>query len=237
VTFQVIPAIDVSEGRLCRLGIGGPVVVDEFDGDPVAAARAFAAAGASRVHVVDLDLAFAGTLANVAVVSEIAALPVAVQASGGVAREAHAQALLDAGAERVVLGSAALAERRVVETMIDRFGPRLVIGIETEGSRIRPRGRDRPIELGLRDTLSWLAGTSAERFLHTNVRRVGELAGPDLDGLTTVLSAKRPVIAAGGIAGLDDLLAVRAAGAEAAVVGRAVIEGTLDLAAALRVLG
>jgi phosphoribosylformimino-5-aminoimidazole carboxamide ribotide isomerase len=108
-----------------------------------------------------------------------------------------------------------------------------VVGVETEGGRIRPRGRHREVDLDLVQTVAWLAGTGVARLLHTNVQRVGELAGPDLEGVRLVLRARVPVVAAGGIATESDLRAVAAEGAEAAVVGRAALEGRLDLGAAI----
>jgi phosphoribosylformimino-5-aminoimidazole carboxamide ribonucleotide (ProFAR) isomerase len=233
VSFDVIPALDVAEGKLCRMAMGGPAAVPEFGGDPVAAAASFIGAGARWLHVVDVDLAFSGTARNLDVVRAIAALGVPVQASGGLRDGDDAARVLEAGAARAVLGSAALAHRALVEGAIAELGERLVIGVETEGGRIRPRGRAREVDLDLEATVGWLADVRPARLLHTNVRRVGELAGPDLEGLRLVLGAGRPVVAAGGIATVPDLHAAAAEGAEAAVVGRAALEGRLDLAAAI----
>ncbi len=235
VSFEVIPAIDVSHGKLCRMAIGGPAPVEAFNGDPLAAAEAMLAKGARRLHVVDVDLAFEGKAVNLDVVRAIAGLGTRVQASGGIHTDEGVGSMLDAGADRVVLGSAALADRAAFEALIDRFGERVVVGIETETGRIHSRGRDeREMELG--PTIEWLAGTGAPRFLHTNVHRVGGLAGTDLAGLRSVLGAGKPVLAAGGIATVEDLLALREAGAEGAVVGRAVIDGRLDIRTALELV-
>jgi phosphoribosylformimino-5-aminoimidazole carboxamide ribonucleotide (ProFAR) isomerase len=231
--LDVIPAIDVSDGKLCRMAVGGPAVAPEFGGDPVAAAESFLAAGARWLHVVDVDHAFAGEATNLDVVRRIASLGVPVQASGGLRTIDEILRALDAGASRAVMGSAALVDRPLVARMISDLGPRLVVGVETEGGRIRPRGRHRDVDLDLGGTVAWLADAGAERLLHTNVQRVGELSGPDLAGLRLVLLAGCPVVAAGGIATEGDLRAVAAEGAEAAVVGRAALEGRLDLGAAI----
>jgi len=135
----------------------------------------------------------------------------------------------------VVLGSAALADHALVEALVERFRARLAIGVETDGERIRSRGR-RAVDLPLAETLAWLAGTAAEGFVVTGVPRVGGLGGPDLDGLRAVLALRRPTIGAGGIASLDDVLAMRDAGAEGAIVGRAALEGSLKPTAVLRAL-
>jgi phosphoribosylformimino-5-aminoimidazole carboxamide ribotide isomerase len=106
-----------------------------------------------------------------------------------------------------------------------------VVGVETDGGRIRARGR-RSVDLSLATTLDWLVGTDARRFVVTGLRRVGSLAGPDLEALDAVMSRGGCVLAAGGIASAADLRAVRAAGAEGAIVGRAALEG-LDLTSLL----
>lgn len=233
--FELIPAIDVSGGRLARLTARGPVPVEAFGGDPLAAGAAFVGAGVTRLHVVDLDLAVEGSARNLDVVEALAGLGVPLQASGGAAVASEVELLLGAGAERVVLGSAALADHALVEELVERFGARLAIGVETDGERIRSRGR-RAVDLPLAETLAWLAGTTAERFVVTGVPRVGGLAGPDLDGLRAVLALRRRTIGAGGIASLEDVLAMREAGAEAAIVGRAALEGSLELSAVLRAM-
>jgi phosphoribosylformimino-5-aminoimidazole carboxamide ribotide isomerase len=236
VSFEVIPAIDVAHGKLVRMSLGGPSVVEAFDGDPIAAAEAYVEAGARWLHVVDVDLAFTGRPLNVDVVTAIhARFPaVSIQASGGLVRPSHVEGYLDVGATRAVLGSAALADRAATERLIEACGEALVVGVETLRGRIRPRGRHDAVDLDLGETLAWLAELRPARCLHTSVRRVGALSGPDIRGLGAVIGVGCPVIAAGGIASDTDLLAVRDAGAEGAVVGRAVLEGGIDLRAALR---
>jgi phosphoribosylformimino-5-aminoimidazole carboxamide ribonucleotide (ProFAR) isomerase len=200
----------------------------------VATARAFAAGGARRLHVVDVDLSTTGRAANLEVLRDIVAVGVPVQASGGVASATQVAALLDAGADRVVLGSAALAFRDAVEAMIAELGDRVIVGIEADGPTIRPRGRG--AELPLWDTVQWLAGLAVPRFLLTEVGRVATLGGPDLDGVWALAThTGRPVLAAGGIRSIEDVVAVARLGGsvEGVVVGRALHEG-LDLVEALR---
>jgi phosphoribosylformimino-5-aminoimidazole carboxamide ribonucleotide (ProFAR) isomerase len=230
--FEVIPAIDVSEGRLATFTPAGPRPAEAFGGDPVAAAEAAVAAGARWLHVVDMDLAFRGEAKNVEVVTEIASLPVAVQAAGGVRDGEEVRAFFAAGATRVVLGSAALADEGRVKAQLSAEGPRVVIGIEVEEGRIRSRGRD-PVDLPLLETLGWLVSAGAASLLVTSVHKVGRRDGPDVELVRRVVRAGRPVLAAGGIASLADLRALREAGAAAAVVGRAALDGSLDLSAAI----
>ncbi|MFN8232533.1 MAG: HisA/HisF-related TIM barrel protein [Actinomycetota bacterium] len=228
MTFTVLPAIDVRGGRLARLAGGEVEPVEEHDGDPLAAARAYADAGATWVHVVDLDLAFEGRLSVARLVSRLAAGGLKVQASGSVRTTEAIADLIAAGAGRVVLGSAALVDPDAAATAIARFGPALWCGIEADGDRIRSRGAD-PVDLPLLPTLGWLTGAGAVGFVVTAVRRLSGLRGPDTDLVRRVARSGRPVVAGGGIADLGHLAAVRAAGAVGAIVGRAALEGALDL--------
>jgi phosphoribosylformimino-5-aminoimidazole carboxamide ribotide isomerase len=183
--------------------------------------------------VVDVDLARSGDLGNADVLRAVSDLGVPVQASGGVRTAEQVDALLARGAERVVLGSAALHDRGGAEELVRWFGDRLVVGIEADEHAVRPRGTD--LELPLWDLLVWLAGLEVRRYLFTEVGRVGGLQGPDLDGIWAFAEySPVPVVVAGGIRGEEDLRAVAALGGriEGAVIGRALYEG-LDLAAAI----
>lgn len=233
MSFEVIPALDVAGGRLVRLTSSATVPVGAFGADPLVAAAAFVRAGASRLHVVDVDLARSGEVGNAEILGAVSELGVPVQASGGVRSADQVETLLARGAERVVLGSAALATHGEAEELVRSFGDRLVVGIEADGPTVRPRRTD--TELPLRDLLVWLASVDVRRYLFTEVGRVGGLEGPDLDGIRVFAEHSAvPVVVAGGIRGVVDLRSVAALGGriEGAVVGRALYEG-VDLADAL----
>lgn len=231
--FSVLPAIDLWGGRLALLTRDGPAASDAFGGEPLAAAEAYVAAGARWLHVVDMDLAFRGDLANADVIRSLCAIAdTKVQASGGVRTAAQVEELRGLGAARVVLASAALGdEATVLDTVGRSRRGEIVIGIEVAGGRIRPRGTDTDLELA--STLGWLSGAGAEALLVTAVDRVATVAGPDTALVRRVARAGLPLMAAGGVRSLDDLEALREAGASGAVVGRSALDGTLDLAAAL----
>jgi phosphoribosylformimino-5-aminoimidazole carboxamide ribonucleotide (ProFAR) isomerase len=224
--FEVIPALDVAAGRLVRVDRSGAIPVEAFGADPLTAAIGFVRAGATRLHLVDVDLARSGEVENLPTLRAVCELGVRVQASGGVRSRAHVEALLSAGAERVVLGSAALADRDEAEALARAFGDRLVVGIEADGPVVKPRGSD--VELPLWDLLVWLARIEVRRYLFTEVGRVGGLEGPDLDGIWAFAEYSAvPVLLAGGIRGVDDVRAVAALGGriEGVVIGRALYEG------------
>jgi phosphoribosylformimino-5-aminoimidazole carboxamide ribonucleotide (ProFAR) isomerase len=226
MSFEVIPALDVAGGRLVRIDRSGEIPVEAFESDPLTAASAFVRAGATRLHMVDVDLARSGEVENLPTLRAVCQLGVPVQASGGVRSRAHVEGLLSAGAERVVLGSAALADRDEAEVLSREFGERLVVGIEADGPVVKPRGSD--VELALLDLLEWLARIEVCRYLFTEVGRVGALEGPDLDGIRAFAEYSAvPVLLAGGIRGVDDVRAVAALGGriEGVVIGRALYEG------------
>jgi phosphoribosylformimino-5-aminoimidazole carboxamide ribonucleotide (ProFAR) isomerase len=235
--FEVVPAIDVKGGALAHLTPEGPIPLAAFGGDPIAAAATMVEAGATWLHVVDLDLAFDGAARNLDVVSAIASLRVHVQAGGGVRTADEAEPLLEAGATRVVLGSAALADEARARAILDRLGARVIVGIEiVEDGGIRSRGRD-PVDLPLMETLGWLVAAGAPAFVVTAVARVGSTIGPDVEAVRRVVRAGRPVLAAGGIRSLADVGDLRAAGAAGAIVGRAALEGSFDVAGAIAAFG
>jgi phosphoribosylformimino-5-aminoimidazole carboxamide ribotide isomerase len=235
VPFTLLPAIDLTAGRLGLLTADGPQTSDAFGGDPVKAATAFREAGAGWIHVVDMDLALTGAPAGLDVVRAIASLEgVRVQASGGVRTPEHVELLRSAGAGRVVLSSAALADEDAVVSMLGAAAPgQLVVGVEVEHGRITSRAAT-GVDLDLPSTLGWVRAAGATSFLVTAVGRVGTAAGPDVELIRRVVRTGVETIAAGGIASMEALRSVRGTGAVGAVVGRAALDGTIDLAAALR---
>ena len=232
--FSLFPAIDITAGSLGVYTPEGPVPIDAFDGDPLSAARAFVDQGARWLHIVDMDLAFGGEVANARVLDRIhAKLPdVQLQASGGIRTAGHVAQFLTAGASRVVLGSAALADEETFAATIAATGGRCLVGIEVAEGRIRSRGLD-PVDLDLMATLGWLTALDVPGFVVTAVAKVGSASGHDVGTVRRVVRSAKPTIAAGGISSLADLAAVHGAGAVGAVVGRAALEGALALPDAL----
>jgi phosphoribosylformimino-5-aminoimidazole carboxamide ribotide isomerase len=232
VAFDIIPALDLSDGRLCRLTADGQQPLSAFGGDPLLAAAKFLDDGARWLHVVDLDLATLGVARNLAAIEKLARLGVAVQASGGIRTPSSVSAMIDVGAERVVIGSGALGDRSMVDALLGREQDRLFVGIEVEGDRVRSRGLD-PVDLPLGATLAWLADTPVRGFLLTMVGHVGGLGGTDLRTVEAAVALGRPVLVAGGISTVEHMATVRDLGAGGVVVGRAALEGKLDLRRAI----
>src|SRR5262249_18993552 len=200
---------------------------EAFGGDPLAAAAAFRDAGVRWIHVVDMDLAFRGSLDNAGIIREIAMLPdVAVQASGGVRTRAAADALLELGAARIVVSSAALAGPEDMDELVRWIRPaELVFGLEVDAGRVRSRGAVE-VDLDIDETLARVRGAGIGALLVTAVGRVGARGGPDTALIGRIAAAGGVTItAAGGIRSVEDLEALREAGADGGLVGRAAGRG------------
>ena len=227
--FAVIPAIDVLEGRCVRLSEGRRERVTIEGGDPAAAAARFVAEGATLLHVVDLDGAFSGR-PTPGLVEQVFAAGVPVQIGGGLRDADAVEAALAAGAERTIIGTVALTE---VEQLAERFGDRLIVAVDAKDGRVVADGWTTKSELSASELARRCAAAGVRRLVVTSTRRDGSLAGPDLPLLSEVLEAGLPVLAAGGIASLDDLGKLRDLGCEGAIVGSALWSGRFSLAEAL----
>lgn len=227
----MIPAIDVLEGRVVRLAQGRREAVTLEGGDPVALARRYAGEGAGRLHLVDLDGAFSGE-PSLPLLAEVAAVGPPVQVGGGYRTAAAIARALEAGADRVMVGTAAV-EPGFLEAAADRFGERLVVAVDVRDGQVAVEGWTRSTSVAAGELARECAGAGVRRLLVTSTARDGSLAGPELGLLAEVLRAGLPVLAAGGIASLADLRAVRRLGCEGAIAGSALLAGRFTLAGAL----
>ncbi|HUJ04986.1 MAG TPA: bifunctional 1-(5-phosphoribosyl)-5-((5-phosphoribosylamino)methylideneamino)imidazole-4-carboxamide isomerase/phosphoribosylanthranilate isomerase PriA [Streptosporangiaceae bacterium] len=237
--LTLLPAVDVSGGQAVRL-VQGAAGTETSYGDPLDAALAWQRAGAQWIHLVDLDAAF-GRGSNAGLLAEVVGrLDVAVELSGGIRDDASLARALATGCERVILGTAALEQPDWVSGVIDKHGERIAVGLDVRGTRLAARGWT---TLGgeLLDVLGRLESDGCSRYVVTDVARDGMLAGPNLDLLALVCDrTASPVIASGGVSGLDDLRAIRVLvplGVEGAIVGKALYAGLFTLQEALAAAG
>jgi phosphoribosylformimino-5-aminoimidazole carboxamide ribotide isomerase len=212
--IEVIPAVDVLGGEAVRLRSGDYDRVVERAGHPRDLAERWVQAGARRLHLVDLDGARGGSV-DAALVAEVAALGVPVQASGGIRSLDDAGALLDAGADRVVVGTAAWPD----PTRWLELGDAVVIAVDVLDGVVRTGGWTRSTGLSLAEALR---RAESARILVTAIDRDGTLTGPDLE-LVRAATAGHRVIAAGGVRSPQDVVALQEAGAEAVIAGRALL--------------
>ena len=225
----VIPAIDLRGGRVVRLVRGGYQAETVYEEDPAEAARRFEAEGARRLHVVDLDAA-RGIGSNRDVVREICReVAIPVQVGGGLRTIDAVDRAIGNGAARAILGTVAAVDPSLVVEAVGRFGERIVVAVDVRQDRLMTHGwqAEGP---RLEEALPILDAAGAPRYLVTAIARDGTLEGPDLDLYRRVLAlTERPVIASGGVRTAADVRALRDLSLEAAVVGKAMYEGTLRM--------
>jgi phosphoribosylanthranilate isomerase len=233
--LTLLPAVDVARGQAVRL-VQGAAGTETSYGDPLTAALAWQRAGAQWIHLVDLDAAF-GRGSNAELLAEVVRqVDVAVELSGGIRDEASLAAALGTGCQRVVIGTAALEQPDWVARVIADHGERVAVGLDVRGTRLAARGWT---TLGgeLADVLSRLESDGCRRYVVTDVAKDGTLTGPNLGLLRQVCArTRRPVIASGGVAELDDLRAIASLGplgVEGAIVGKALYAGRFTLEQAL----
>jgi phosphoribosylanthranilate isomerase len=237
-SLELLPAVDVRGGQAVRL-VHGESGTETGYGDPLAAALTWQRAGASWLHLVDLDAAF-GTgdnreqIADVA--REMAATGIRVELSGGIRDDDSLAAALATGCTRVNLGTAALETPAWVAKVIAEHGERIAVGLDVRGTTLRGRGWTRDGG-DLFETLDRLNAEGCARYVVTDINKDGTLKGPNLDLLRSVCAATdRPVVASGGVSSLDDLRAIATLvpeGVEGAIVGKALYAGAFTLEEAL----
>jgi phosphoribosylformimino-5-aminoimidazole carboxamide ribotide isomerase len=235
--FEVIPAVDVQDGQVVQL-VGGKRGTGTAYGDPTAAARRWVKAGAGTLHLIDLDGAFEGERANAdAIEAVVEAVDADVQVGGGIRTAADARALLDAGVDRAILGTAAVENPHLVSEVAADHPEGVVVSLDAKGGEVVVEGWTAGTGLDPAEAATRYADLGAAAILFTDVDVEGRLEGVRTEPVRSVVEAVDvPVVASGGVATIEDVLALREAGAAAAVVGSALYEGRFTLAKARRAL-
>ncbi|MDJ0935582.1 MAG: 1-(5-phosphoribosyl)-5-[(5-phosphoribosylamino)methylideneamino]imidazole-4-carboxamide isomerase [Kiloniellales bacterium] len=234
----LFPAIDLKQGQAVRLRRGEMASATVFNEDPVAQAEAFVAAGFQWLHVVDLDGAFAGRSENRATVEAIlAAVKVPVQLGGGIRDLAGIEGWLAAGLRRVILGTAAVKDPELVRAACKAFPGRVAVGLDAREGRVAVEGWAQASEVQALDLGQKFEDAGVSAIIYTDIDRDGMLVGLNVEATVALAkSVSIPVIASGGLAGIEDLRRLVAAeepGIEGAICGRALYDGRLDAAEAL----
>lgn len=234
----VYPAIDIRGGRCVRLVEGDFARETVFDADPADAARRWRGAGAEWLHVVDLDGAKTGRPANLEAVARIrAAVALPIQLGGGLRTIDDLAAVKAVGVDRVVLGTAALRTPELVVEAVRRWGEAVAVGLDARDRRLAAEGWLEQTDAAVDEVARRLAGAGVAHFVFTDIRRDGTLAGPNLEALRFVIDALAgsgaSLIASGGVGTVADVSAIAATGAAGVIIGRALYDGRVDLAAAI----
>jgi phosphoribosylformimino-5-aminoimidazole carboxamide ribotide isomerase len=236
--MDIIPAIDLKEGKCVRLRQGKMEDSTVFSDDPVAMAGKWVEAGARRLHIVDLDGAFAGKPVNAAVIHDIAeAYPdLPIQVGGGIRDEDTIQAYLEAGVEYVIIGTKAVNAPHFVADICIEFPGHIIIGLDAKDGKVAIDGWSKLSHHDVIDMAQHFERDGVEAIIFTDIGRDGMMTGVNIEATVELARAITiPVIASGGITDMDDirrLAEVSGEGISGAITGRAIYEGTLDFAEA-----
>lgn len=236
----VIPAIDLKDGRCVRLRQGDMREETVYSEDPPGMAARWERLGAELLHVVDLNGAIEGQPKNASLIEAIVkAVSIPVQVGGGIRSLDTVKLYFSLGVSRVVLGTAALQDRRLLDQACAEFPQRILVGIDARDGKVAVRGWTSQSMTLAKDLVRSLAGVPLRGVIYTDIARDGMLEGPNLGALREMIECSPvPVIASGGITRADDLRGIASLGpkVEGAIVGKALYDGKLDLAAAIAVV-
>lgn len=240
--MDVIPAIDLLEGRCVRLYQGDYAQSQVFNPDPVAVARQWVEAGATRLHLVDLDGAKSGKPENGQAIAAIAAaVDVPIQVGGGLRDRQRVADLFALGVRYAILGTAAVKNPDLVSSLSAEFPGQIIVGIDARNGKVATQGWLETSTVDALDLAQQMAQRGASAIIYTDIQRDGTLQGPNIPALRTLVEAVDiPVIASGGVSGLRDLfglLPLEPQGVSGVIVGKAIYTGDLDLKEALRAVG
>jgi phosphoribosylformimino-5-aminoimidazole carboxamide ribotide isomerase len=239
VTLEIIPAVDVKEGRCVRLRQGRADAVTVFGEDPVAMARRWEAEGAPRLHVVDLDGAFGQPRQTAVLRAILDALTIPVEVGGGLRTVEDVELVLDTGARWAIVGTRAALDPDFLGLVCRRFEDQIIVGIDASDGRVAVDGWTRVLDLEALALARDAAAAGAAAIVYTDITRDGMQTGPNLWSTGSVARAAGiPVFASGGVSGLEDIRQLAAlSGVTGVIVGRALYTGALDLRQALAEAG
>ncbi|SRR5579883_265018 len=240
--MDVIPAIDLLEGRCVRLYQGDYSLSQVFNDNPVEVAQQWVEQGATRLHVVDLDGAKTGQLVNQAAIEAIAqAVSVPIQVGGGLRTQASVQQVLNLGVQRAILGTTAVEQPQLVQQLCQEFPGRIVIGIDARNGLVATHGWIETSKVLATQLAVQMQKLGAAAIIYTDIHRDGTLSGPNIEALRSLAqTVSIPVIASGGVSSITDLLSLLALepqGVTGVIVGRALYTGDISLREALRAIG
>jgi phosphoribosylformimino-5-aminoimidazole carboxamide ribotide isomerase len=236
--MDILPAIDLLGGKCVRLVQGHYDRVIEYERDPVEVANDFRQAGAAWLHVVDVQGARCGMIANLDALKRIAETGARIEFGGGVRDEAAIEQALDAGVERVIIGTRALEDWQWFKSVVhqERFRNRLSLGLDARLGKLATHGWTQDTERTAIELAEVVGQWPLATICYTDIGRDGMLLGPNIDAIRALSSISAvPVIAAGGVSDIEDVRRLAQLNLEGIVIGRAIYEKTLDLTAALEI--
>lgn len=237
--IEIIPAIDLREGRCVRLYQGDFDQETVYSEDPVEVALHWQSIGAPRIHIVDLDGATTGEPYNLEIIKEIAkAIWIPTQLGGGIRTIDTIEELLKLGIERIILGTVAVEEPELVRQACLRFRDSIIVGIDARQGYIATHAWRQQTELGLIDFVVSMVELGVKRFIYTDIDRDGTLTQPNFVAISELVNkVHQPIVASGGISSLNHLIMLKKLGVEGAIIGRALYVGDIKLKQAISEIG
>ncbi len=234
--MEIIPAIDIRGGRCVRLYQGDYSKETVFSEDPVAVALQWQTQGARWLHLVDLDGAARGEPVNLPTIEAIVnRLSISIEVGGGIRDKGTVTRLLGLGVKRVILGTVAVDDQRLVAELCQEFGEAIVVAIDARDGYVATRGWLEGTSVTALELAKSMAALGARRIIYTDIKRDGTLTEPDFDAIVRMVKGVGlPIIAAGGISRLEHLKRLKELGVEGAIIGRALYTGDIDLRQALQ---
>jgi phosphoribosylformimino-5-aminoimidazole carboxamide ribotide isomerase len=235
--IDIIPAIDLRNGKCVRLFQGDYQQETIFNDDPLKVALQWQSMGAQRLHIVDLDGARSGESVNFKTVESIAkTVKVPIQLGGGIRTLETIERVLKAGVKRVILGTIAVEDPVLVKTACEQYSDSIIMSIDARDGLVETRGWLKTTGLRAIELAKEMVSLGVRRFIYTDIKRDGTLSGPNYPALSEMMEAIiRPVIAAGGISNIENLKALKKIGVEGAIIGQALYTGNIDLKEALKI--
>ena len=236
--MELIPAIDLRNGKCVRLYQGDYGKETIFSDDPISVALRWQSEGARRLHIVDLDGAAQGKPGNLDTIEDmVAAIDIPAQVGGGIRTTETIEQLFAAGVERAILGTVAVEKPDLVKEACQRFGDRIIISIDARDRIVATRGWIQKSEVIASELASKMIGLGATLFIYTDISRDGTLTSPNFEAIAEFLSqVSAPVIAAGGISSVYHLTELAELGVEGAIVGKAIYTGDVKLSESFKAM-
>ncbi len=233
--MYVLPAIDLMDGKCVRLIQGRYDKQIIYRDDPVAQAHDFIDAGAQWLHIIDLDGAKAGKVENLDAISKVTAIgKLKIEVGGGIRDEGSIKTLLDNGVKRIIIGTRAVTDFDWFSEMAEKYSGRIVLGLDARGSKVSTEGWTKECTEPMLDFARKADELPLAAIIYTDIDRDGMLSGPNLERTKSLVDAvDTPIVAAGGMNVVEDIDTLKPTGVDGVVIGRAIYEGTLDVAKAI----
>lgn len=234
--MQIIPAIDLIDGKCVRLTKGDYNTKTIFDSDPLKVANYFLESGVSFIHVVDLDGAKAGKIINIDTIKKICENNIPIEVGGGVRDYESIDLLLNLGVKRVILGSVAVKNQDFLKDAIGKYGSeKIVLGLDCNGDLVSIHGWQENSSITCMEMLNTFKNFGGKNVIYTDISKDGMMAGTNIEELTKLVATGLNIVASGGISSLDDIKKCKEIGCFGAIVGKAYYLGKINLSEAINI--